>query len=348
MPGMRTAVDPESVPSVVEKIEAGLEIIREPSDTPTPAEPVAAVVTPTPEIKPADVTSEAKVATPDAAAVAPTPALEVVELPAEYIRAAVHQGWTADEVAALHKQNPDLALKTLSNLYASTNSASAEWAAIGRAKATTQPTPAPESAKVDTGVDVTALEKEYGADDPLVKQIKVLDAFVRKSVAVTPAAAPVQNDFDAVRQAQVNAETAKQVDGYFHEPGMETNAALATFYGKAPIGAEWRSHLTPVQLQNRAAVMQEADAIMAGATLQGRTMTVGEALDRAHSIVAKSVLEAEVFAKVKASVSKRGNSLTIQPSKSGTTQAAAVTSGKPATREELEQRVEQRLAKLRT
>ena len=56
-----------------------------------------------------------------------------VEVPDAYVRAAIHSGWKEEDIEAFVKANPEVANKTFENLYNSTNKASREWAAIGRA-----------------------------------------------------------------------------------------------------------------------------------------------------------------------------------------------------------------------
>ena len=75
-----------------------------------------------------------------------------VQLPDAYYRAAIHQGWTPDEIKEFFEANPELAIKTLAKNHESTNKLNSEFARMGRIK--------PEDKKVtdsETATEATTI-----------------------------------------------------------------------------------------------------------------------------------------------------------------------------------------------
>jgi hypothetical protein len=131
------------------------------------------------------------------------------------------------------------------------------------------------------------------------------------------------------------ANTQKEIDSFFGDRTMQSYEA---FYG--PSGKDW-SKLDSAQFDNRWAVVQMADSIIIGAASLGETLSVDEALQRAHAVVAEPVREKIIREELKGKALKRSKGLSIPPSsgKSGS-------SAKPSTKEEFEIVTQQRLSKV--
>ncbi|MEN6333486.1 MAG: hypothetical protein ABFE01_04445, partial [Phycisphaerales bacterium] len=123
--------------------EGGLD--ESPTPAPAPVEPAAkSEPTSEPEVKPEPepqdaVPTKAKpkelTATDD-----PTPepktdepaAEETKAIPDSHYRAALHMGYTPEEIGALYDANPDLALKTVAKAYESVNAVSRQLGELGQ------------------------------------------------------------------------------------------------------------------------------------------------------------------------------------------------------------------------
>ncbi len=105
---------------------------------------------------------------------------------------------------------------------------------------------------------------------------------------------------------------AQQLHTFFTGKELE---AYKDFYGfpdeKNPY--DW-SGTTPGQVANRQAVIQEADAIIAGHELQGKQISVAEALEKAHLRVSAPIAEKVIREKIIKEVKKRSKGITLKPS----------------------------------
>lgn len=269
-----------------------------------------------------------------------------VGIPDAYIRAAVHNGWAEEDVDALVKANPELATKTFENLYNSTNKASREWAAIGRAaKQKESKVEKPdETDKLEYGhVDLAALKKEFDLDPAVERMIESSNARDTKLTdalnTLIGSKANQSQDTTQVDQAAKNFDVAaeaameQQVNGFFATESMDP---YKKFYGELKFGETWEN-LPPGQARSRAAVYKTADQLLAGAAMQAQPMELGEALERAHLLVTDGMRTEAIRSGIKKTATKRRNSMVFRASdgksKSGTGD------GKPKTKGELEQKV---------
>lgn len=232
--------------------------------------------------------------------------------------AAKRSGWTDEEVAELHKANPDLASRTFQKLLKSLNDVSAEYGRIGstphtdgRDKAPAsvvqpqsaqsprfQGQPAPQGAE---GI----LDQVYGQKLPELKTKFGAD-FVDEIVA--PLLAPVQQLMEANGRLMQDSErqameaVGRDVNGFFS--GLPNE--LKSLYGDG-------GQVTKEQEQAKQALCQLADQIQTGASMRGVQLSVHESLDRANLQFAAEHLSTLERKKITASVQKRSKQLTNRP-----------------------------------
>lgn len=263
------------------------------------------------------------------------------ELPAAFLRAAIHRGWKEEDANEFFKENPDAAIRTFQNCYMDVNNASREWAKIGKARheagssqiAASDARPRPEK------IDVDKLAKEYDLDDAVVKQLKEQQAAI-DAAEQEPATAQRQ------QQGQADPNVMLEIENFFN---AETLKDYGDFYGTLKLGQNWND-LGGGQYDNRWAVLQQADLIILGAEASGMKMEPLDALERAHMMVSEPIREQVVRESLKKTATKRKKSMTIRPS-SGSRSVKNIASdagGKVGsrTREELNNDVQDKLSKL--
>ena len=264
-------------------------------------------------------------------------------------RAAVHQGWTPEQIQEFMELDPDRARTTLGKLCETNNNLSKNWAEMGRAKLaqdTTQQTETTTTKKGDKPkpefkeVDISKLKEQYD-NDPIVdlvasqqEQNKVLFDMVN-DLNETISTRPPEQQQQVVDPAA--AAVGASIDAYFKQDDMKM---FVPFYGSG-------DNLTPGELANRTAMFELADQITAGRALQGLDTTVDEALAQAHMLVTEPIRETMVRKGIVSQLKKRSNSLSLRPaSKGGDADTTIGGDGKPKTREELEDVTRDRLAKV--
>jgi len=269
---------------------------------------------------------------------------DAVEIPEAYVRAAIHSGWATEDIEEFVKVSPTVAAKTFENLYNSTNKASREWAAIGRASRKeadkTQESNRPDKLEYG-GVDIAALKKEFDIDPAVEKMLEGSNASNKKLVdalnQLTEGKAVTQDTSRADRSVKyydvaTEAAEEQQVNNFFATDGMKL---YSKFYGEIGIGETWED-LPRTQAKNRFAVYQTADQLLAGATMQSQPMGLAEALERAHLLVTEPMREEVIRSGIKKTVTKRRNSMVFRPSEG---KGKKNDGGKPKTKGDLENKV---------
>ena len=270
-----------------------------------------------------------------------------------YRRAAIHRGWTDEEVDELYKSNPELCEKTLAKVHEEVNRASKDFAAIGRARKEqankteqiVQPQPVVPEQPVASAIDLTKLRDQYGADDPM---ITVVEAIQQRAIAAEQATATLRAELAQQRTEQPQQVSAavererqalgQQINTFFND---EAAKLYDDFYGTVEKGANWDDTLIPGQVANRIAVIEMADQIFAGAESLGRAIEFEEAMQLAHMSVSAPMKERVVRERITKEVTKRGKTLTLKPS------SAAKPEGKDDTEAGRVERTAQRLAKVK-
>lgn len=262
-------------------------------------------------------------------------------------RAAIHQGWKAEEIQSFMEQDPDRARATLGKLCETNNNLSKNWAEMGRAKLAqdntaqteTTTTKKDDESKLEfKSIDIDELKKQYD-NDPIVdlvvqqqKQNEDLFNMVNDlNEAISTRPPEQQNQVVSPEAAAVGAS----IDAFFKQDDMKM---YGTFYGTG-------DNLTPGDLANRSAMFELADQITAGRALQGLDTTVDEALNQAHMLVTEPIRETMVRKGIVSQLKKRSNSLSLRPASKGGG-ADTTNSGGPKTATELEDVTRDRLAKV--
>jgi len=273
------------------------------------------------------------------------------EIPDAYIRAAIHQKWSQKDVDDLVESNPELARRTFENCYNSVVQASRDFSEIGRAKIELDRQQAVKQTVTETVVQedpkatalIAKLRKEY-ADDPLIEVvIKDLESKPKPVQQQIQPASQQQQGYEvatARHNAAANAAIDQRVSSFF---GADDMKLYDKFYGKLELG-QIPEDLSNGQQQNRLAVLQEAEFIMAGHGVRGQKIEVEQALERAHLIVTEPIRTQVVRDSLKATATKRKKSMTLRPSDSKrSSDSMATNSSKPRNRQELENAVQQKL-----
>lgn len=322
------------IPVVVDAVQAHLDAFNDIETPDTPAVEAAPVETPeTPAAAETPAVSEAPVAEPAKEAVA----FEASTLPAGYVRTAKARGWSDQEITEFAKANPDLAIKTFERMHDSRTKEINEWAELGRkvrqAPVASSPqntsAPAPVQASAPSGlqpINVQEMVNKFGNQE-------LIEALAGP---INAAIASVQPLIQGATQAQEQARRSQQeslgkvVQDFFTDKGM---APFAEVYGKG------MATLTPAQIEVRSRVLETADALIAGASFQGRQLSVQEALTLAHDSVSSGTKETIIRDQIRTSVQKRAKGITLRPTALGRANPSAA----PRDRAELVGRTEDRL-----
>ncbi len=270
---------------------------------------------------------------------------EVQEIPAAYIKAAKHQGWTDEEIESLYKTDPEVAERTFARTLEMTSTLAKDFSKIGQTKRrladeeanqvpVVQPQETPElDATVVKGIQ--KMRDEYGPEiaDMFEMQQKTIAQLISKP-------APVQQ---AARQSgavvQENELLAQQMNTFFRDADM---TSYAEYYGTVAKDAKDWMGLTGSQVNKRYDVIEMANDIIAGAETQGRNVSVTEALEMAHLSISGPVKERAIREEIKSKVVKRSGSITLKPASAKVPDA----SDGVKTKSEFEAATKDRLAKL--
>lgn len=277
-----------------------------------------------------------------------------VSIPDAYVRAAIHQGWKQEDVDDLVKQNPELALKTLTSTYNSTVNANKEWSALGRAKIdqervaaeTHTATQALAALPNITPAEAKKLREEYGDDPAVIKLIENAERVPANSKVEINVQQPADLYRTATARANVaaNASVDQTVATFFTAGEM---SAYEEFYGKVSL-SQSINDLTNGQQEHRLAVLEHAEQIMTGMRMRGMNPTVPEVLEKAHLIVTEPIREQVIRSNLKKSALQRKKGTTLRPSKSKKSGSAVNTSGqqKPRNKQELVSKVSANLTRI--
>ncbi len=281
---------------------------------------------------------------------------EIPQLSDAYVRAAIHEGWTEEDIKTQYEANPELTVKTLGNIYESVNRLSKQYSAIGRAekeriiaeKSAPEKKQESEQKPEFKGVDIEVLKKA-DADPDVIAVVEALNQqgklqFDELQELKSSRSAPVTGQPSGLSPVQVRAveqEAAaveQQIETFFRDDELK---GYDDFYGGLPKDAINWDKLTPGQKMNRWAVIEMMDQMIAGARTLGREMKIDEAMNLAHLSVTEPIREKVIRKNIEAKVTKRSSNLTLKPS--GTAQPGET---KPQTKQELEDVTAERLNKM--
>ena len=280
---------------------------------------------------------------------------DLPELPDSYYRSAARNGWTPEVIAEMVTDiGIEKVTTLLSNIHKADNNMTNTFSDLGRKAKELDGRNAPpditgegEGKSTEFKVEMEALVEKYGEDDPLVimyaQQGQSLKELQESFKELNANLSLTQSEVSQQEQ-RLEEQTRKSVNGFFDGKGMEP---FAKFYGNLDKVDDTWDGLARGQKANRDAVCVEADRILVGAQMHGDKMSLDEAMERAHMIISEPIAESIVRTKIMKSVEKRSKARVVRPSsgkaKSKTSDA---TGGKPANKQELVDRTNERLSTL--
>ena len=233
-------------------------------------------------------------------------------LPEAWKRSAEARGYTPAEIDEALKEAPDFAMRTFERLHASRNAEIAAWAHAGRqhrqretgtVDASEQPAPSPATpipAQFPL-VDEEALIEEFG-NEAVVRAVAVpFNKMMAQVNAVLPTLVKGAKDAETANQQAL----VTSIEEYFTGKPLEV---FGEFYGALAKGV-----LSQSQVDNRNKVLEMADAILAGAKLQGRDLGLAEALTAAHDAVSSDFRDKQARSALTKTAKARSAGRTLQP-----------------------------------
>jgi len=255
-------------------------------------------------------------------------------LPAAHQRSLLAYGWTEEEIVDSISAHPEATMRTAAHIHKQRVDENARYAAAGR-KAREKPEDKPVVTSVSSAaaglkqIDVDALVERFGGNEEIIKAIVTP---VNKAIEAIHAVLPdLQAGASAVQQQNMNS-LAGVIDKFFADATLKPYAEL---YGPAD------ETPSEEQMAFRNKVLEEADALIAGARLQNRHVSVEDALAFGHEIVSRDHKVKAIRHGLKKTLKKRANSFTTKPS--SRKRDAGEDSGKPKTRKQLETSVGKKL-----
>lgn len=247
-------------------------------------------------------------------------------LPAAYVRSLKAYDWTDEEIAEAARQPNFVA--TAAKIHANRNREVSQWAEAGQRarQSQTQTQDAPATSVTNMGltpVDVATLKKQYGED----KLIDALAGPVNAAVAKIQEILPMIQESQKVSNQAKMETLGKQIETFFTGKEMEPYKDL---YGSAKTG------LQDTNLEARNKVLRYAGELVDGARVNGRNLSLDDALTLAHDSVSSGFKEQAVRSTIKTQMKTRERGISLKPGGKTTVTAA---SGEVTNRKELERKV---------
>jgi hypothetical protein len=248
-------------------------------------------------------------------------------LPAPLTHAAERAGWTRDEIRELAAANPDVAARTFQRLFDSQNDLTMRYAKLGEDASGQSPPPEPRTIREPWAAQQRQPESELDEAAGLLAEIygeERLEAlrdkyssdgadFIGEVLAplaqrVTEAVTgPVQEVRQFLEAQEV--ERASQTIGDFFG---NMDAEYEGIYGSDARNGHSES-ISDDQREVRMEMSRLADQYRAGAKLQGHEVSVREALEAAHNVIASKHLEQIERRRLTSRVKSRSRQLTHRP-----------------------------------
>lgn len=236
---------------------------------------------------------------------------------------AEESGWTAEKIDRLYAADPELATETFERLADSYANLSRQFlASPGTTPApVTQHQPAQVQGQSTTAPQLPAFltdealqkfaEAEGETAATLLKGMR--DHFVAQNTALE---ARVQNFEAAAKQAENRAIATEALTAV-----KSLREKFASVYG----ASDDARTLTVGQQQKLTELYSLADQIRAGAVAQGRSISVSDAIKRAHYIVSRDSVKTEARQEISATIRKRAKNATARPTQRTNPRAAGQT-----------------------
>lgn len=243
---------------------------------------------------------------------------ELEPVPQAYIQAAKAYGWTDKKIKKLLKLDRATALETLAGIYDTRNQINSHYSEMGR-RANQEPPKKKEPAPTVPPIDVAAIEEALGGKDEAAPVIALLQKQNEMIAAMQPSNEPAPRndallpDIDSRYQNAVEESgVEQQLNMFFDTDSMKP---FKEVYGNMAIGQTWED-LPAGQRKHRFKVLQKADSIIGGAKIQGRKVSLQEALLDAHLLVTQPYRDKITVDGIRKKVVKRSKGRTLKPSKS--------------------------------
>jgi len=262
-------------------------------------------------------------------------------LPDAYRRSLKAYGWEDEDIDQNLKVLGANFITTAGKIHANRNNEVQQWAEQGRqARDAQNPTQTPAAAPAKSGqlpsqlasVDARKLTELYG-DEELVNAIV---GPVNATIAAINLILPGLNDSMQKSQQSETQALVTEIETFFGSEPMKKGYGV--LYGDGV------NVNTAAQQANRNAVLDQAEAIIYGATRQGRTLTVSDALALAHDSVAAPFREQAIKANITRQAKDRNRGISVRPAAKGLKPTG---DSKPQNRADLETKIGRMLAQMR-
>ena len=245
-------------------------------------------------------------------------------IPESYMRAAIHQGWTEEEVKGFWEADEEKAEKTLSKILESTNRLSNQWSQLGQQQMTLSSPTDPPTKKIEsvtkdsnisfTGLDISKLKTDYDDEGLINDVVKPLNDLLiqmnSKLESVESQQIKTLQD-NEIKQTVANTEKStvigQQIDQFFGSIKLEK---FKEFYGT---GSDW-TKFEGGQADNRMKLLTLADQIKTGAAYQNKEIDNEAAMNLAHLSLTASLTEQTIIEDLKKSLTKREKGISLKPS----------------------------------
>lgn len=260
-------------------------------------------------------TEAEEAAAPVAKVIKPDP--NAPTLPAAHIRTLKAYEWTDEEIAQNLKVLGSKFVETAAKLHKNRNDETLKWAEAGRqhrqqqaaaAAAQRIASPQQDTSAVLPLLDVKKLKEQFGDDKLIDLLVGPVNAQTERLNALLPKLEQVQNQSVTNQQDIV----IRQIEGFFGGKELEPYKEI---YGDTTNDAGRQAFIAnPTTRQNRDKVLEMADALMAGAGLQGRSLTLSEALTQAHDSLSSGYKVKAVRTTLTKNLRQRQRAITQKPS----------------------------------
>lgn len=231
-------------------------------------------------------------------------------LPDAYVRSLKSRGWTDETIASDYQKLGVGFLDFAERTHRSRNEETAQMAAMGRKardeNAPTQPQQRQQQiAETPSGlkpIDAAKLKEKYGEDETMIDEIVgPVNAAIEHINKILPAVQQTQQRSQQAESEMLGQRVNEFFAGKELEPYKEVygNPATATLSGEH------------VAARNK--VLELADALLVGAKLQRRDLSLGEAMQMAHDAVSGDFKEQAVRTTIKKELKQRNQSITLKP-----------------------------------
>ena len=193
-------------------------------------------------------------------------------LPDSYRRSLKSYGWEDEDIDQNLAVLGDRFISTAAKIHQNRNEEVTRWADAGRAIRQNQPEEKKTELQVLKPLDQSKLEEHYGNDKMIGEIIGPVNAVIQQINAIMPM---VMSSQQATAQAELET-LGKQVEGFFGGKELEPYREL---YGDS------KEPLKDQHFQARNKVLDTANALIVGAKQNGRSLTLGEALQLSHDAV---------------------------------------------------------------